>query len=98
MTYTLVLTDEAQEDFEDILASTQLKWGDEQRQRYAVLLNTALEKIANDPRLGRKRQGTPPGYQLYHAGCHYIVYRVMAQTIFVARILHDRMDIARHLR
>ncbi len=97
MTYTLILTDEAQEDFEDILAFTKIQWGEEQQQKYAALLNKALEQLEDDPRRGRSRQGLPKGYKLYHASRHYIAYRVEKQNIYVARILYDQMDIARHI-
>lgn len=96
MIYTLELTEEAQADFEDILAFTKIRWGEEQQQKYAALLNEALRQLEADPRLGRRRQGLPKGYKLYHAGRHYIAYRVENQVIYVARILHDRMEIARH--
>jgi plasmid stabilization system protein ParE len=61
------------------------------------LLDEALKAIRENPRKGRARQGLPKGYKLYHAGRHFIAYSVKEETIYVARILHDQMDIARHI-
>lgn len=97
MTYKLVLTDEAKDDYQDILLFTRERWGEQQQQPYDDLLDAALIAIRENPKKGRARQGLPKGYKLYHAGRHYIAYRIEQQTIYVARILHDKMDIARHI-
>jgi toxin ParE1/3/4 len=98
MSYNLVLTGEAQDDFEDILAYTQNKWGEGQRKRYAIQLNNALEMLEENPRLGTKYPKLPPIYQTYPVGRHYIIYRMEGSDVIVLRILHDRMDLPRHIQ
>ena len=38
-----------------------------------------------------------PGYRRYNVGRHMIYFRVTSYGIVLIRILHDRMEAARHL-
>lgn len=95
--YLLIITEQAQTDLEDILLYTLMTWGEEQEEKYAELLDNALQNIQSNPNLGRKKAGLSQGYRLYHIGRHQIAYRLENHTIFVSRILHDRMNPALHI-
>jgi toxin ParE1/3/4 len=97
MKYRLVLTNEASDDYQDILLYTLERWGQKQEQIYDDLLDNALTSIRENPKIGRRLPKLPSRYRAYHVGRHYIIYREEGEDIVVFRILHDQMDLARHL-
>ena len=95
--YSLVLSPEAVDDRKDIVAYTATTWGAEQAKRYNQKLKAALESIRTNPHIGRAHPDLPLLYQIYHVERHYIVYSIESTRIEVVRILHDRMDLPRHI-
>ncbi|CAK0743441.1 toxin ParE1/3/4 [Gammaproteobacteria bacterium] len=93
--FRLELSEPAQQDFRDILSFTLQTWGEGQLADYKNKLDSALKAIVKHPQIGR----TKHGMLVYHIGRHLIFYRIdeTTKTIFVVRILHERMDAARHL-
>jgi toxin ParE1/3/4 len=56
------------------------------------------ERAAANPRIGRACDEIRPGYRKLAAGSHILFYRVSAGGIIdVGRVLHERMDVDRHL-
>jgi len=51
--YPLVLSHQAQADYEDILGVTLHRWGEQQYDRYAALLNEAFLALQDNPSLAR---------------------------------------------
>jgi len=39
----------------------------------------------------------PSTARFFPAGRHIIIYRIRANAIYVSRIMHERMDITRHI-
>ena len=95
--YSLALSEQAQVDYEDILSVTLHRWGALQYDRYAALLNEALLALQDNPSLGHRSRQLPARYRLLHVGRHLIVYRFTAGTVYVVRILHDRMDVRQRI-
>lgn len=95
--YTLILSPEALEDRKDIVAYTLATWGVEQARKYNQKIRNALAAIRTNPRIGKPHPQLPSIYQVFHAERHYIVYRVDGTRIEVVRILHDQMDLPRHI-
>jgi toxin ParE1/3/4 len=93
------LSERADEDLLGIFSYTIETWGEEQVPVYLNLITTALERIAADPfTMGSKpRNDLTPGCRTFRAGKHFIVYRVGAERVGVARILHDSMDFSHHV-
>lgn len=50
-----------------------------------------------NPQLGKVRDDLHSGLRVYPAGKHLIFYLEMDDGIDVVRVLHERMDIRRHL-
>jgi toxin ParE1/3/4 len=92
-----VLSPRAQGDLEEIWTYTVDRWGSEQAEIYLRQLKSAIEAVAADPRLGRSCDHIRAGYHKYPAASHLLFYRLTAAGIDVIRILHRRMDFARHL-
>ena len=89
----LILTEPAKQDFRDILSFTLQTWGEGQFDEYRRKLDGALHTIAENPDIGHKRHGM----LVYQAGRHRIFYREQGTSIYIFRILHERMDAGRHL-
>lgn len=93
----LILSPQAEEDFTDILQYTFETRGDAQVNVYSAVLNKALLTIQQYPQIGHKSPELSEAHKVFAAGQHLIIYRVVNHTVYVSRILHQRMDIARHL-
>jgi toxin ParE1/3/4 len=90
------LSPRALADLEDIWSYTAARWSPEQAASYHAMIVAAFEGLA----AGRK-QGRPvdvrAGYLKYPVGSHLVFYRLSEAGIDVIRLLHQRMDVSRHL-
>ncbi|MBT7215104.1 MAG: type II toxin-antitoxin system RelE/ParE family toxin [Verrucomicrobia bacterium] len=84
-------------DLEAIWRYTVDTWGDAQAERYVRLINESFRQIADNPSLGRSCDVIREGYRKRSVGRHVIFYRTIDGDVVVVRILHDRMDVDRHL-
>ena len=93
-----VLSPAARADIEAIWRYTAERWGTEQAERYLRLVQTACEALAEGRRIGRSAEDVRPGYHRAEVGSHILFFRRgEAGGIDIIRILHQRMDIDRHL-
>ena len=92
-----VLRSKAKEDLLSIGRYTEWKWGIEQRNRYLNQIDDSFPLLAEDPAKGRKCDDIRQGYFKYGVGKHFIYFRNMEAGIEIVRILHQRMDVDRHL-
>ena len=106
-TWTVRPTYTADQDIAEILFWTQENFSSEQADIYAATLTLALEDLVDGPDITgtKQRDDILPGIRLLHVarqgrrGRHIVVFRVVeAGSIDVLRILHDSMDLARHIR
>lgn len=97
---------QAEQDFADILRWTARSFGPAQAQAYADTMRTALAALHAGPDVAgaKARDDILAGLRTLHVarqgrkGSHFVLFRVgEAQSIDVLRLLHERMDTARHL-
>lgn len=100
MTAFYALSREAGLDLEEIEDYTALHWGDAQAECYLRDLFAAFDRIADDPKLGRRRADIPVPYLVYSVGSHMIIYRDNQETgrVEILNIMHPAMDIASRMR
>jgi toxin ParE1/3/4 len=100
------LAKQAELDFFDIANWTVENFGVQQAEAYAQTLSLAIEALHDGPEvLGvTVRDDLGLGVRTLHVarqgrkGRHFVVFRAAPeQTIEVLRLLHDSMDLARHL-
>lgn len=100
------LAAQAESDFSEIVAWTVGRFGPHQASYYAETLTAAMETLHGGPVLpGTKaRDDIAPGIRTLHVarqgrkGRHFLVFRQAPdQCIEILRVLHDSMDLARHL-
>ena len=85
-------------DIDGIFDHTAQQWGQEQAVRYTVALRDACQVLANAPKTkGRDCDHIRPGYRWFMVEHHIIYFRPANYGAAIIRILHERMDTARHL-
>lgn len=107
------LTHAAQADIVSILAWSHDQFGEEARRRYEVLIITAIMDAASPrddigrtvrPELGQgvfswhlsqSRTHSPGG--AVHRPRHFLICRHDGDVLIVGRVLHDAMELRRHL-
>ncbi len=103
---TVRLSQQAEQDFADILVWTVRQFGVAQAETYAVTLRLALREVADGAAtIGAKaRDDISPGVFLLHVaragrrGRHLVAFRVADEHyVDVLRILHESMALASHL-
>ena len=96
----------AERDFASIIEWTNERFGARQARLYRDALEEGIRTLGNGPDVPRAkpRDDIIAGVWSLHIatnrrrGRHLLLYRVTGtNTIEIARILHDSMDIARHL-
>lgn len=92
------ISKKAIEDLDNIWLYTQENWSIAQADRYYNLLIAEIEYITLNPNTGKDRSRVRAGYWSSQVKSHLIFYRVAADlAVEIIRILHQRMDVRRHL-
>ena len=92
-----VLSVKARSDLEGIWIYSAEHWGIERAERYLRELWVAIESVSENPRRGSSCDAVRAGHFKILIGSHVILYRIRHKKVAVVRILHQRMDIPRHL-
>jgi toxin ParE1/3/4 len=106
MQWRVRLSRAAEADFSAIVAWTATHFGDVQAQRYAEVLTLSITALHDGPDLIGAKTRDDIGHGLKslhvarmgHKGSHFVVFRTdTGKTIDVLRVLHESMDLPRHL-
>ena len=93
-----VLTPRARHDLNEIWDYSAVQWGAAQADRTIRLIATACAALATGRTKGRSAEAIRPGYFRQTVGSHVLFYRAGKRgSIEIVRILHQRMDVERHL-
>jgi toxin ParE1/3/4 len=95
--YTLSFTQEAEDDFIDILVYTAQQWGAKKQEDYDASLCHALGLVKDNPFLGYRQAQLSEDHRCFNVKKHIIAYQIDDSHIFVLRILHQRMSLPDHL-
>lgn len=100
------LVEAADLDYIDIIRRSVRDFGAMQAEIYAETLDSAIDALGEDgtETIGVKaREEIGPGIFTLHVArfgrkaSHFLVFQVDGSIIDILRILHDRMDLARHI-
>ncbi len=106
LTCHIRLADQAEQDLLEIIKWTAKNFGIQQAEHYAESITLAIEALHDGPEiLGTKVRGDiTKGIHTLHVarqgrkGRHFVVFSVSeGHIINVLRLLHDSMDLAKHL-
>ncbi len=103
--WTVRLGQQAERDFVEILQWTVKTFGEGQANNYAETIALAIEALEGGPDIlgARAREDIQPGIRTLHvarqgrAGRYFVVFRAAGSHIDILRLLHDSMDLPRHL-
>lgn len=88
------LTHKARADLADIWSYTASQWGIDQAERYILQIENELTAASEGTGLVREFED----FRRIKSGHHLCIFRKLADGgIEVIRVLHERMDIDRHL-
>lgn len=106
MKWSVRLSETAQRDFDGIYVWTAVHFGVAQARTYRGIVLQALKLLRDGPDVHgtRSHPGLPAGFRTLHVmrsgkrGRHFIVFDTpTADRIRVVRILHEAMDLSRHV-
>ena len=86
----------ATSDIADILQYTYLTWGEEQWDEYGSALNAGFDGIVEYPEIGKPTNRLANG-RTYRIREHRVYYQIRDDVIFIARVLHQKMDPRREM-
>ncbi len=93
----LRLTPTALRDLEDIWIYTAQQWGEAQAAHYLDELDACFKALAASPLSAPICDHIRPGYRRQRVERHTVYYKVENTVVVVVRVLHERMDVLRHL-
>ena len=91
------LSPAAQADLEEIWEYTARHWGTAQAERYMRDIQAACEAMSDGTVVGRSAEDIRAGYRKIVVGSHVVYFHERGGTLQIIRILHQRMDVARHI-
>jgi len=90
------LSRRAATDLEAIAEYTIERFGIEQARRYRDDLKSCFNQLADNPELGRRAEQLERGLQRFEHQSHVVFYVCKPTGLLIVRVLHARMDVARH--
>ena len=73
------------------------QWGEAQADRYLGALERGIGALANNPESGRLRHEMMKDYWSRRVEHHIVFYTVTDAEVRIRRVLHESMDVGRHL-
>ena len=87
----------ARQDLKAIWGYTLERWGEPQADLYLHQLDAGIRSLIDFPAIGESCEHIRAGYRKLQVNRHLILYRSGEQHIEIVRVLHQAMDVARHL-
>ena len=91
------LSSKADADLAGIYEYTILNFGLEQGRAYLLGLHERFATLAEHPMQGSSAQEFAPNLRRFEYQSHIVIYRAKKQGVRIVRVLHQSMDIKRHL-
>lgn len=93
------ISNEAQNDLENIWLYTFETWSIEQADRYYNIIFDEIEFIAENPNSGKEYSQVRKGYLRSKVRLHFIFYKINSKEnlVEIIRILHQQMDVVNRL-
>lgn len=87
----------ARRDLDGVWAYTTSTWSVEQADCYIDLLTTRMVWLSRNETLWQKRDDIRDGLFSYTEGRHVTLFERTSSILSVVRVLHERMDVVRHV-
>ena len=90
-------TNAARQDLKNIFTYSIRKWGRQQAQRYSSQLKAHIQKLAEDAVFSKPVPDTQRNLRRSATGRHSVIFEQTDEQILIVRVLHEAMDIPRHM-
>ena len=87
----------AETDLLDIWLYTAEEWSLVQADTYVAQIGKSIDRLLEHPELGKDRSDLRKGYRSLLINHHIVFYRLIGEEIEVVKVLHETVDIDRHL-
>lgn len=94
---TIQFTNAAKQDLKSIFTYTIRKWGVVQAKRYSDQLHSHIQKITHSSAFSKPVENIGRDLQQSATGKHMIIFEQADDHILIVRILHEAMDVPRHI-
>lgn len=84
-------------DLDQIWIYTAHQWSKQQATKYYNEIFQTIHEICNNSELGASIDEIKKGHRRMNVKSHMILYKVVDSKIYIDRILHQKMDIEKHL-
>jgi toxin ParE1/3/4 len=93
----VLITPQAIDDLEQIWVYTFKKWSLEQADYYQDEINKSISNLAANPTIGKMVISNQIEYLKLKVHHHLLFFKIIQTDLIVVRILHEVMDVQRHL-
>lgn len=90
-------TNAARQDLKSIFTYTVRTWGKQQAEKYSAQLKSHLSDISKSAAFSKPVQCSRNNLKQSAVGRHIVVFEQTNTQILIVRILHEAMDIPRHV-
>lgn len=97
MKFNFEISKLALKDLDDIWEYTAEQWSKPQANRYYKEIIQVIQEICNNSEIGKPIDYVKQDHRIIHVRSHMIVYKINREIVYIDRILHQKMDIERHL-
>ncbi len=84
-------------DLDNIWEYTVEQWSKEQANIYYKEIFLVISRICENPETGKPIDEIMKGHQRIKVKAHMIIYKIQGTTIYIDRILHQKMDSENHI-
>ncbi|MFT7032971.1 MAG: toxin ParE1/3/4 [Cyclobacteriaceae bacterium] len=92
------LSDEADQDIEEIFDFTESNFGFDQAVEYLSKLEGVINQLVENPEIGRTRNEIKVGLRSFPKSSHVIFYRILTDRIRIVRVIHGSKDLPNFLK
>lgn len=97
MIFDFEISNLALKDIDDIWEYTAKHWSKQQANKYYKDIFEVINEICRNTASGKPIDHIKKGHRRINVNSHMIIYKVQEETIYIDRILHQKMDIEQHL-
>ena len=97
MKLTYEISKLALNDIQEIWEHTAYQWSKQQANKYFNEIFTSINKICLNPESGASIDHIKFGHKRKNIKSHMIIYKIRNEIIYIDRVLHQKMDIERHI-
>ena len=94
----LNISENAQDDLENIYLYSFNSWGELQANLYVKALNQAILMLIENPYIGKVAEDINKAFRYFPANKHIVFYSILESELRILRILHESAHYKAHLQ